>query len=150
MTDTIAVDRAVRLAVYRHFVDEGTAPVVDQVAEAAGIAPVDAEASFRRLEASRALVFAPGTLDIWMAAPFSATPTPFLVESGGRSWWGNCIWDGLGVLAMLATDGTVSTFCPDCDEPFELRVDGGELAPVDGVTHFAVPVRRWWEDIGFT
>jgi hypothetical protein len=36
-----------------------------------------------------------------MANPFSAVPTPFLVRSGDRSWYGNCIWDALGIPAML-------------------------------------------------
>ena len=47
-------------------------------------------------------------------------------------------------------NGIVDTSCPDCGESIELRVEGGELQPVDAVVHFAVPARRWWENIGFT
>jgi hypothetical protein len=148
--DTAVLDRDVRVAVYRHFVDEGSPPRVEDVADALGLAPVEVEASYRRLEAGRVLVLAPGTLNIWMANPLSATPTPFRVETDRGSWWGTCIWDALGIAAMLGADGTVSTFCPDCNEPFELRVENQALQPVEGVAHFAVPARRWWENIAFT
>jgi hypothetical protein len=36
-----------------------------------------------------------------MAMPLSAIPTPFQVEVGGRHFFGNCIWDALGIVAML-------------------------------------------------
>ena len=42
------------------------------------------------------------------------------------------------------------TSCPDCEEPMEFRVEGGELLSGDGVAHFAVPARHWWDDIGYT
>ncbi len=148
--ETAAVDRDVRVAVYRHFVDEGSPPRAEEVADALGLPAVDVEASYRRLEAGRVLVFAPGTLNIWMANPLSATPTSFRVETVRGSWWGTCVWDALGIPAMLGVDVTVSTYCPDCNEPFELRIEGQALRPVGGVVHFAVPARRWWENIAFT
>jgi hypothetical protein len=144
------LDGDVRLFVYRHFLDEGDPPTVAQTAAGLRITREEAEAAFRRLEAGHVLVFAPGTLDIWMANPLSAAPTAFRVTTPSGSWWGTCIWDALGIPAMLAEDATVSTHCPDCGEPFELRVDGGALLPAEGVAHFAVPARRWWENIGYT
>ncbi len=148
--DEAALDRDVRLTVYRHFLDAGAPPSVDETAQQLGLAAADVEASYRRLEAGRVLVFAPGTLNVWMANPLSATPTAFRVETPRGAWWGTCVWDALGIPAMLGTDGTVSTFCPDCNEPLELTVEDGALRPVEGVAHFAVPARRWWENIGFT
>jgi hypothetical protein len=145
-----ALDRDVRLFVYRHFVEAGAPPTAEQTAEALGSSLEEVEASFRRLEAGRVLVFAPGTLDIWMANPFSAFPTPFWVETPRGAWWGTCIWDALGIPAMLDADATISTSCADCSEALELRVENGSLEPVDGVAHFAVPARRWWENIGYT
>jgi hypothetical protein len=144
------LDRDVRLAVYRRFVDDGRPPSVADVAGAVGVGAEEVEAAFDRLEASRVLVFQPGTRDIWMANPLCAVPTGFRVRAARGEWWGTCVWDALGIPAMLGEDAVVSTSCPDCDEPFELRVEGGRLRPVEGVAHFAVPARRWWEDIGFT
>ncbi len=85
-----------------------------------------------------------------MANPLSAVPTPFVVEVGERSYYGNCVWDALGVPAMLGRDGSVSTQCPDCAEPLKLAVRDRRLARAEGLVHYAVPARHWWEDIGYT
>jgi hypothetical protein len=147
---TEALDRDVRLLVYRRFLDQGRPPTVDEVAEALGTSAAQAAAAFRRLEAARVLVLAPGSLNVWMANPLSAFPTPFRVVTARGAWWGTCVWDALGIPAMLGEDGTISTFCADCSEPLELRVAGGGLEATDAVAHFAVPARRWWENIGYT
>jgi len=144
------VDRDVRLCVYRRFLKDGRPPSALDVADELGLSLEETEGSFRRLEAGHVLVFLPGTLDVWMANPLSAVPTGFWVETPHGDYWGSCVWDAFGIVAMLGGDGSVSTSCPDCDEPMELRVGGWELRPADGVAHFSVPARRWWDDIGFT
>jgi DNA-binding transcriptional MocR family regulator len=144
------VDNHVRLAIYERFVEDGEAPSARDVAEALSVSAEEAEAAFRRLAESRVIVLVPGTLEIWMANPLSAVPTSFRVETPRGSFWGNCIWDGLGVVSMLGGEGIVETRCADCEEPMELRVANGELVDGDGVAHFAVPAARWWENIGFT
>jgi hypothetical protein len=144
-------DNRVRLYVYERFVDDGRPPTAEDTGKALAIGTDEAAAAYRRLEESRVIVLAPGTTNIWMASPLSAVPTRFrVVTEDGRSWWGNCVWDGLGVLAMVGANGFVDSSCPDCGEKIELRVEDGELQPVDVVIHFAVPTRRWWENIGFT
>ncbi|MEX0816179.1 MAG: organomercurial lyase [Gaiellales bacterium] len=144
-------DTPVRLHLYNRFLADGRPPTALETAEALGVPTEEAEAAYQRLEQAHVIVLAPGTTDVWMANPLSAVPTPFRVVTGdGRSWWGNCVWDGLGVLAMVGADGVVSTSCPDCGEPLELRISGGELEPIDAVVHFAVPAARWWDNIGFT
>lgn len=85
-----------------------------------------------------------------MANALSAIPTPFQVEIGGRRFFGNCIWDALGVVAMLGGAGTVTTWCPDCGEQMSVVVADNRLASGHGVVHFAVPAAQWWDDIGFT
>lgn len=142
-------DRQVQLQVYRHFVDAGHPPVPAEIAQALGSSPVDVEAALRRLAEQRVLVLAPGTPYVWMANPLSAIPTPFRVEAGGRRWWGNCIWDALGVVAMLGRDGQVSTWCPDCGEPLVVPVEAGSVPESSEVVHFAVPAAHWWDDLGF-
>ena len=146
----MTVDRDVRLFVYEHFLDAGQPPSVDEVASALSLAVGEIEASFARLEEGHVLVFAPGTRNIWMANPLSAFPTPFRVETPRGGYWGNCIWDAFGIVAMLGGDGAVLTSCADCGEAMELRVTGGSLGPSEGVAHFAVPARRWWDNIGYT
>jgi Alkylmercury lyase len=145
--DTETFDRDVRLAV---FVERGRPPTVAETSAALDSLPGEVEDTFRRLEAAHVLVFAPGTLNIWMAQPLSAFPTPFWVETPRGGYWGTCIWDAFGVVAMLADSGTVSTQCADCGTPMELRVRGGVLQASEGVAHFAVPARHWWDNIGYT
>ena len=147
---TDALDRDVRLCVYRRFVQQGQPPTHEHVADELGVGAAEAQGSFRRLQAAHVLVLHPGTLDVWMANPLSAVPTDFRVETPSGGYFGNCVWDAFGVVAMLGAEGTISTHCPCCSEPMELWVVDGELRPVDGVAHFAVPARRWWDDIGFT
>jgi hypothetical protein len=104
-----------------------------------------------QLAAARALVLQPESGEILMANPFSAVPTSFAVRSGVRSWWGNCIWDALGVLAMVGEPGRVVTSCPDCGEELLLDVEDGRCRSAKSVlAHFAVPARHWWDDITFT
>jgi hypothetical protein len=144
-------DTSVRLHLYNRFLADGRPPTAAETAAALGLPTEEAEAAYERLEQARVIVLAPGTKHIWMANPLSAVPTPFrVIAVDGRSWWGNCVWDAFGVLAMIGADGAIDTSCPDCGEPLELRVEDGELEPVDAVVHFAVPAARWWDNIGFT
>lgn len=145
-------DQRVRLHVYRTLIDTVRAPSVEETAAALEAEPDEVAGAYRRLAEGRALVLAPGTLNVWMANPLSAVPTPFPVQVGGRRHFGNCIWDALGVVAMLAGpdgDGRVGTWCPDCGEPLAFEVRGGGVARADGIAHFAVPAARWWDNIGF-
>ena len=145
-----SVDNAVRLHVYRFFVNQGRPPVPAETAEALGMDQGAVEDSLRQLADAHVLVLAAGTPYIWMANPLSAVPTPFRVEAVGRTWFGNCIWDALGVVAMLGDTGTVRTWCPDCRERLAVSVEGNRLSSGEGVIHFAVPAARWWDDIGFS
>ncbi len=85
-----------------------------------------------------------------MANPFSAVPTPFRVEAGGRRWVGTCAWDAFGICAALGVDGRIETVCADCDEPIEVRVRDGRPDDETLVFHCLVPAAQWWDDIVFT
>ena len=149
--DSATMDSGVRLHIYGAFLTEGAPPSVADTARALKLSESDVADAYDRLAAGRVIVFRPGTRDVLMAAPLSAVPTRFNVRlPNGRSYHANCVWDALGVMAMLGSDGVVDATCADCDAPVELRVAGGVLAPSDAVVHFAVPARRWWEDIVFT
>lgn len=144
-------DLDVRLHILERLLARGAAPTVAETAAALGVPETEAAAAYDRLAAGRVIVLRPGTRDLLMAAPLSAVPTRHVVRTAdGHSHYGNCVWDALGVIAMLGTDGDVASSCPDCDTPLELRVRGGMLQPTTAVVHFAVPPARWWEDIVFT
>jgi alkylmercury lyase-like protein len=147
--DPERADTAVRLEVYRFFVDRGRPPVPAEIAEALAMDQGSVEDSLRSLAEQHVLVLAPGTPYIWMANPLSAIPTPFEVQTRGRSWYGNCIWDALGVIAMLDGTGRVTTWCPDCHEQLSVSVEDNRVTSGSGVVHYAVPAAHWWDDIGF-
>ena len=144
-------DSEIRLWIYQHFVDTGRAPGPVEIAAHFRLTPDQVEHILYRLQREAdALVLIPGSPYIWMAEPFSALPTSFLVRSGTRQWWGNCIWDALAILALLGLDGSVVTACPHSGQPLLLTVTKGALVEAAGVVHFAVSARDWWRDIGFT
>ena len=148
MTD-VHLDTRARLHLYEEFVAHGRPPTAAETAAALGVPEEDAAEAYRRLERNRVIVLAPGTLNVWMANPLSAIPTPFRVVTPGGSYWGNCIWDALGIPAMLGTSGRVETSCPDCGERIDLAVRG-DAVEGDAVVHFAVPAAHWWDNIAFT
>ena len=144
------LDRRVRLHIYERFAEAGRPPTAEETGEALDVSSERAAEAYRRLHEGHVIVLDPGTVDVWMANPFSARPTSFRVVADERWWWGNCAWDAPGILGMLGLDGVVATECPDCGEMQDLQIRGGELQPVEAVAHFAVPARKWWDDIGFT
>ena len=100
-------------------------------------------AGLRRLAAQHVVV-----LDdhdrVLMAHPFAAHREGARVDSGDRTWWGSCAWDGFGIAAALGlrdaeiTSGEVT-----------VRLRDGE--PLDEARFSVeVPARHWWDDIVHT
>ena len=150
MTSESEVTR-VRLAVLEIAIATSAVPGAEEVAEHLGEDEAAVVDAFRALHDGHVYVLEPGDpARLRMANPFSAVPTPFAVTARGRRYFGNCIWDALGVVSVLGGDGTVDTSCPDCEHPLRLRVAGRELLESEGIVHFGVPARHWWDDIVFT
>lgn len=142
-------EKHVRLQVYTQFVTTGQAPTSQEVASALSCSLSEVQAAYRRLAAGKALVLQKSG-EVLMAEPFSAVPTPFTVEVGTQWWWGNCLWDALGIPAMLKQDACIVTACGCCNEAMRLEVRNGTLLKAPGVVHFAIPAREWWKDVVFT
>jgi hypothetical protein len=143
------LDRRVRRLVYDVTLRRGTPPTLAATADGLGTSPQQVAASFQRLAAGRVLVLAGDSGEILMANPFSAVPTPFLVEFEDYACYGNCIWDAMGVVAMRGRDARIKTSCGDCGAPMEVRILSQTLHSPRGVAHYALPARRWWDDIVF-
>ena len=79
-----------------------------------------------------------------MAHPFAAHEAGARVESGGRTWLGNCAWDGFGIVAALGLDDATVTA-----QGVAVRVRDG-VVDGDAVFHVLVPARHWWDDIAHT
>ena len=142
-------DIEVRNATYRRFVELGRAPTAIEVAAATERSESDVRDAWRRLHDGHALVLdAAG--EIRMANPFSAVPTPFVVEADDRTWYATCGWDAFGIGAALHADSTIETECADCREPIRIDVRDGQPTREDLVFHVLVPAASWWDDIGYT
>ena len=81
---------------------------------------------------------------IVMAHPFAAPGADARVDGGGRTWWGNCAWDGLGIVAAVGLRQATLT-----STGVSVGVSDGEVEP-GPVFHVEVPARRWWDDIAYT
>ena len=141
-------DRALRAFIYGRFRDDGTAPSILECAAAMGTTAQEVTASLERLADNRTLVLQPNTGEVWMAHPFSGVPTDFEVTVGGRSWFANCGWDAFAIISLFG-DGWFETQDPNSGDRLRWDVRDGVIEP-DGVVHFAVPARDFWQDIGFT
>ena len=95
------------------------------------------------LERNHVVVLREGRIS--MAHPFAAHRWGTRVDGAdGRSWWGNCAWDGLGIVAALGLHSASVT-----SGDITLHVRGGAVLD-NALFHVAVPARAWWDDIGFT
>jgi hypothetical protein len=141
----------VRIAVLERTIASGQVPTAGEIATELDLPLAMVQEAYARLGESHVFVCEPGDPSrLRMANPFSAVPTPFKVSARDGSYYGNCVWDSLGIVSLLGGEGTVETSCPDCGEPMWLRVEGGELVEPGGIVHFGVPARHWWDDIVFT
>lgn len=138
-----------RLFIYRHIVNAGHAPKVSQISKALKLSLAKTKSALTHLAESHAIVLQDNG-EIWRAAPFSAVPTLFPVQVGKHSYYGNCIWDALGIPAMLGKDATLAASCACCNLDMPLHVSNGKLAEKSGTVHFAVPACHWYDDIVFT
>lgn len=145
-----ALAHEVRLHVFRQAAETAQVPQPPQIAAALGRPQAEIEQALKQLAAGKVLILAPNDGNIWAANPFCAVPSGFRVDARGRTYWGICIWDALGIVAALGADAVVRAFCGDCSEPMVLEVAGGKLKRSEGIIHFAVPAHHWWDNIGFT
>jgi hypothetical protein len=150
MDHTFEFDWQVRRQVYEVTMQRGYPPSATEIASALDLPTTEVQAGLQRLAGGRALVLQPGSGEILMANPFSAVPTPFLVELSLYSCYGNCIWDAMGIAAMLKQDAHIKTTCGDCGTALELSITEGNLHGDPSVVHFAIPAHHWWDDIVFS
>ena len=93
------MDVELRNRIYAWFVERGAGALARRRARR------EDAAAFQRLHDEHALVLEPRGTEIRMLNPFSVVPTAYRVEAGGRSWYGNCVWDAFGIPAALGVDG---------------------------------------------
>ena len=142
-------DNRVRLFVYRFLLREERSPTVREIAAKLRFPATKVRASLARLSESHAFMLQENG-ELWRAAPFSCVPTAFLVRVGKRTWFANCIWDALGIPAMLDQDAEIKAACGCCNHDMPLGIHDAKLSSSKGVIHIAVPAREWYKDVVFT
>lgn len=142
------LDLELRRLVYDILRRGGAVPAVARLARNSNAAPDAVTASLARLADAHMFVLGRDG-EILMANPFSAVPTPFVVSIGGSSWYGNCIWDAMGIAAMLASNAIVRTSCGCCGTAAKIRIPQDCSDANEWKAHFAIPAAHWWDDIVF-
>ncbi|HXZ43331.1 MAG TPA: organomercurial lyase [archaeon] len=145
-----SLDWAVRAFVYRYLAEHERPPTIVEAANGLQVDPGQVRTAYARLHEQHALFLEPGTVAIRMAHPFSGVPTPFRVRTDDHTYRANCAWDALGIPAMLGARATVDAACSDNREAILLKVEGDGVFGQGELIHFAVPFRRWYNDLIFT
>ena len=121
-----------RADIFRAFAATGAPPEVPDSPE------------LRELEA-RHVVVLDERARIRTAHPFAAHEDGARVDADGRTWWGNCAWDGFGIVHALGlAEATITA------QGIEVHTQDGVPGPTDAVFAVAVPAAHWWDDIGHT
>lgn len=150
MTELGDIDWSVRTRIYRRFAKNGTAPTLAELAAGEGTTENRIRESLARLFEAHEIAPTPDGNGVWMANPFSAVPTDYVVETPEMTCYANCAWDALGVPAILGTDGWTRAVCAESGDTLEFGVRAGRLEGDAGVIHLVTPLRDAWVDIGFT
>jgi alkylmercury lyase-like protein len=143
-------DALLRHRIYTHVTRRGNPPTIAELCASTGAAPDGVRESLGRLAAGRILVLQRDSGEILMAPPFSAVPTPFLVETSRHTCYANCAWDAIGVPIMLREPARLVSSCGCCGAALTLEVQPDRPPSARDVVHFAVPAARWWQDLVYT
>lgn len=144
------LDLQLRYHIYDVCMKRGQPPLIGELSSILNAPAGHIRNALANLAEAHMLVLQKDSGEILMANPFSAVPTSFMVETPKFSCYGNCIWDALGIAAMLDQDATIKTSCADCGYALELRIVQSEVSGPNAIVHFAIPARHWWDDIVFT
>lgn len=142
-------DGRLRLFAYRYLLRRGRCPALAEISKGMATTIPKVRAGLARLSESHAFMLQENG-ELWRVAPFSAIPTAFPVIVGRRTWFGNCIWDALGIPAMLGKNAEIGAACGCCNLAMPVTVKAGKLLTTDGIIHIAVPAREWYKDVVFT
>jgi hypothetical protein len=116
--------------IFRAFVERTDPVVVEEIAAAVRDRPADSVLEqLARLNEEDLIRMRDGRVDL--AYPFSASPTSFVVDLGGRRGerYACCAIDALGLAPMLGQSVRIRSRCHHCAAPLELSVDPSGPGP---------------------
>lgn len=134
----------------RSLVETCTIPSTDELQARLSCSPDDLDRAFEELAEAHGVVLHPASHRVWAIHPFSLAPTPFLVESGEKTWWGNCAWCSLGIAVLVGGSCVITTTLGAESEQVQLTVNDGRLNRSDLVVHFPIPMMQAWDNVVYT
>jgi hypothetical protein len=143
-------DSSLHQTIISFFLERRHPPTIREVASHFRCDEVAARNGLRVLAENHGVVLHPNTDEIWVAHPFSAAPTTFVVNSRNRKWWGNCAWCSLGVAQLAGGTATIETRIGALDEQATIRIENGKIIDTDFVVHFPIPMRQAWDNVIYT
>ena len=138
-----------RQAIWKSALKDCVIPTKEQLGALTFSRSADVARGLKELHDAHVVVLQPDSGEVLMAMPFSAVPTPVEVRCGDRTWFANCIWDGMGIAAQVGEPVTITTSCGCCGDRLGVVVPNPWVESDGRVAHFALPARRWWDDIVF-
>jgi hypothetical protein len=142
--------RDLRIHIYDRLLESGRPPSCREIATHFDISESDARQAIAAMKIGKTVLPDPKTGEIWMAGPFSAEPTTYRVIGSRAQWFANCAWDMFGIAMIAGEEVRIEAQCTDCGAPMSLCAHPRSTPAAEGVVHFLVPARRWYEDIRFT
>jgi hypothetical protein len=134
----------------RGLVEACSIPSRDELQARLNCSPADLDRAFEELAEAHGVVLHPASHRVWAIHPFSLAPTPFLVESGNKKWWGNCAWCSLGIAVLVGGSCVITTTLGAESERVQLTVQDGQLNRSDLVVHFPIPMMQAWDNVVYT
>jgi len=142
---------SVRTFIFETFVATTRAPQLTEIMQAFNLSTEQATDVLFALHEKHAIFLDPGTIDIRIANPFSAIPTPFLVDVNDKTYTANCAWDCFGVVAALhAKEALIHSVCTQSAMPVHMEIHQGQVVPTSTLIHVLVPFQQWYDDMVFT
>jgi hypothetical protein len=134
----------------RSLINTCAIPSHDELRASLNCTSAELESALEALADAHGVVLHPSSHDVWAIHPFSLAPTPFLVESAGKRWWGNCAWCSLGIAVLVGRRSVITTTLGAEREQVQLIVEDGRVSPGDFIVHFPIPMTRAWDNVVYT
>ena len=150
MTHTTTMSGRLHYELIRRLVETCSIPSHEELKALLTCSSVELDHAFEELADLHGVVLHPSSHDVWAIHPFSLAPTPFLVESGDKKWWGNCAWCSLGVAVLVGEPSVITTTLGAENEQVQLVAETANLSRQDLVVHFPIPMVRAWDNVVYT
>jgi len=137
-------EKQIRRFVYTFFLEYERPPTYQETAQQYNFADDTARLHYRALHSKHAFFLNPGTDDIRIANPLSALETTYITHVQGHRYYANCGWDMLGL-----SEARIEVHCTDCNQLTSITLQDDTVLG-QGIVHFLVPAREWYEDLIYT